>query len=86
MNRAVSVLLKPHWVFILPVLHLAGCIATTITGHEWMPVIESELPFGVLLLAINWRVGYPLVVFGVFGTLWWVCLSWMLFKWLSRPD
>jgi hypothetical protein len=78
--------LKPHWVFILPVLHLAGCIVTAITGFEWMPVVVSELPFGVLLLAIVWRFDNPLFIFGVFGTLWWMWLSWMLFKWLSRPD
>jgi len=69
MNRLVSVLLKPHWVFILPPLHLAGCIATATTGFEWLPVALSEFPAGILLTAIAWRFGHPMIWFGVFGTL-----------------
>jgi hypothetical protein len=68
MNRLVSVLLKPHWVFILPVFHFAGCIATSISGLEWMPIIVSEFPAGILLAAIAWHFGHPLLWFGVFGT------------------
>src|ERR1700730_2647776 len=41
LNRIVRLLLDPRWVFILPVLHLAGCIATALTGLEWLPVIIS---------------------------------------------
>jgi hypothetical protein len=85
MNRLVSVLLKPHWVFILPPLHLAGCIATAISGHEWMPVILSELPFGILLTGIAWRFDHPLFWFGVFGTTWWSWLSRIFFDYLYGP-
>jgi hypothetical protein len=84
MKQVLNVLPKPHWVFILPAVHLAGCIVTAIRGFEWMPVIVSELPFGLLLAAIAWRFDHPLFVFATFGTLWWYWLSRMLFKWLSN--
>jgi len=86
MNRLLNVLLKPHWVFILPPLHLAGCILTAITGLEWMPVIVSELPAGFFLAVVVWRFGHPLFWFGVFGTLWWCWLSQMFFNYLLRSD
>jgi hypothetical protein len=86
MNRFLSILLKPHWVFILPLLHLAGCIATAATGLEWLPVILSEFPAGIFLMIIAWRFGYPMIWFGVFGTLWWCWLSKKFFDYLSRPD
>ena len=86
MNRFLNVRLKPHWVYLLPLLHLAGCILTALTNFEWMPVIISELPIGALLLAADWRFGYPLFWFGVFGTLWWYWLSKMLFNFLSKRE
>jgi hypothetical protein len=86
MNRVVSSLLKPHWVFILPPLHLAGCIATAATGLEWLPVLLSELPAGILIGAIAWRFGHPLFWCGVLGTLWWYWLSRMFFEYLSTQD
>jgi hypothetical protein len=72
MNRLVGVLLKPHWVFILPPLHLGGCILTAVTNFEWTPVILSEFPAGILLSVIAWRFGHPMIWFGVFGTFWWL--------------
>ena len=86
MKRLLRVLLDPHWVYILPLLHLAGCIVTQITDFEWMPVLVSEFPVGVVLLGIAWRFGHPLFWCGVFGTLWWCWLSWMFFNWLSKTD
>ena len=80
------VLLKPHWVFILPPLHLGGCILTAVNNSEWAPVILSEFPAGILLTAIAWRFGHPMIWFGVFGTFWWCWLSIMFFKYLSRTD
>lgn len=86
MNRILKVLLSPHWVFILPLLHLAGCILTAIAGIEWMPVVVSELPLGPLLAAIAWRFGHPLFWFGILGTLWWFWLSRMFFRYLSTSQ
>jgi hypothetical protein len=83
-QRFVRILLNPHWVYILPLLHLIGCIATAVTGFEWLPVAVSELPLGVLLVAIAWRFGHPLFWFGIFGTLWWYWLARMAFNWLLR--
>ena len=89
MNRVVTVLLRPHWVFILPPLHLAGCILATVTGSwstVWMAVMLSEYPAGFIIGAIQYVFGRPLFWFGVFGTVWWCWLSWQFFKYLSRPD
>jgi hypothetical protein len=84
MNRLLNVLLKPHWVYVLPLLHLAGCVLTSITDFEWMPVLFSEFPVGMVLGAIVWRFDHPLFWCGVFGTLWWYWLSRMLFNYLSK--
>jgi hypothetical protein len=86
MNRFWGVLLNPHCAYILPVFHLAGCIATAIGHVEWMPVIISEFPAGLLLTAIAWRFGHPLFWYGVFGTLWWCWLSRMFFNFLSASE
>jgi hypothetical protein len=86
MNRLLNVLQNRHWVYLLPLLHLAACILTSVNNLEWMPVIISEFPVGVFLLAIVWNLGYPLFWFGVFGTLWWYWLSRMLFNWLSKSS
>jgi hypothetical protein len=37
---------------------------------EWLLVIVSEFPAGILLAAIAWRFGHSLLWFGVFGTFW----------------
>ena len=84
MKRLLRVLLNPYWVYILPLLHLAGCIVTATTDFAWMPVAFSEFPVGPLLLGIAWRFGHPLFWFGVFGTLWWCWLSWAFFNYLSK--
>jgi len=56
MGRLFRVLLVPHWVYILPLLHLAGCILTAITDSAWFPVAASELPVGILLTAVAWAL------------------------------
>lgn len=86
MRRVFRILLDPRWVYILPVLHLVGCLMTAVKDFEWMPVILSEFPTGILLLGIAWRFGHPLFWFGVFGTLWWCWLSRMFFVYLSKSD
>lgn len=86
MKKILRVLLDPRWVYILPVLHLAGCIATYITRFEWLPVLISELPIGFLLVGLAWRYGNPLLWCGLFGTLWWCWLARMFFRYLSRSD
>jgi hypothetical protein len=85
-KKLFRVLLDPRWVYILPLLHLGGCILTAITKLEWLPVIISEFPAGILLSAIAWHFGHPMLWFGVFGTLWWCWLSRMFFEYLSRSD
>lgn len=86
MKQILRVLLDPRWVYILPVLHLAGCILTAVTDFEWVPVILSEFPAGILLGIIAWRFGHPMIWFEVFGTLWWCWLSRKFYTYLSRPD
>jgi hypothetical protein len=86
MRRLLRVLLNPHWVYILPLLHLAGFIMTAIMDFEWMPVVVSEFPVGPLLLGIAWRFGHPLFWFGVFGSLWWCWLSHMFFNYLRKSN
>lgn len=71
------------FVYILPVVHLMGCIAIAILGLAWMPVIFSDFPASVLLMGFAWRFGYPLFWFGMFGTLWWYLVSIFLF-WLWK--
>ena len=80
MTRPLRILPRPRWVYLLPLLHLVGCIATAVKDFEWMPVAFSEFPVGILLLGVAWRFGHPLFWFGVFGTLWWYWLSPIFFN------
>lgn len=75
MKRFLQILLDPRWAYILPAVHLLGCILTAVREFEWLPVIISEFPAGLVLTAIVWRFGHPSFWFGVFGTLWWCFLS-----------
>ena len=86
MTKVLHILLGPHWVYILPVLHLAGCVMTALKDFVWMPVILSEFPAGVFILVIAWRFGHPLFWFGIFGTLWWCWLSQVFFVYLRESD
>ena len=38
-------------------------------------MIKVDFPFSALLIIFDWRYDYPLLWFGVFGTLWWYLLS-----------
>jgi len=69
------------FIYVLPFLHLMGCIATAVLDLAWMPVVMSDFPASALLMGLAWRFGHPLFWLGVFGTLWWYLLS-IFFFWL----
>ena len=60
-------------VLVLPLLHLLLCIVVQLNASEggwwWFPMYLVDLPFSALLVHVPFLPG--LVVFGVFGTLWW---------------
>jgi len=70
---------QPAWVYVLPALYLGLCltIALDLIPSEgswgWFPAFVAALPFSIVLLPVT-RVA-PLLVFGVFGTLWWYLVS-----------
>ena len=73
-------------VLVLPALYLCLCVGVSVLSLEgswgWFVPFLTAFPFSVVLLpALN--VLPPLVVFGVFGTLWWCLLSWLILL-LSR--
>jgi hypothetical protein len=70
-------------VYILPSLHLTGCVATALLDLAWMPVAFSDFPVSALLVGFAWRFGHPLFWFGVFGTIWWYSVS-IFFFWLWK--
>jgi hypothetical protein len=39
-----------------------------------MPIVTVDFPVSILLFALVWRFGHPLLWFGVLGTLWWIFL------------
>ena len=72
-------------VLVLPIIHLALCIAVQFTssggGWAWFPVYIADLPFSYLLVFV---AGVPaFVVFGILGTLWWYFIS-VFLRWFFR--
>ena len=64
-------------VYLLPLLHLCACIiiafASITKGWEYLGLID--FPASALIVAIDYNFDHPLLLFGVFGTLWWYFLS-----------
>jgi hypothetical protein len=69
---------KGHFlVFLLPLLHLCTCIIIVLAqlGKGWEYLGLIDFPASVLIVAIDYNFDHPLILFGVFGTLWWYFLS-----------
>ena len=68
------------WFYLLPLAHLGAClwVALARSGFgilpAWMPIVTVDFPVSILLFALVWRFGHPLLWFGVLGTLWWIFL------------
>jgi hypothetical protein len=68
---------RSYFLFVLPFLHLCLCLATMVLLRNaegswmWFPMFIVDFPFSILLLFIGRICPYPLLVFGIGGTLWW---------------
>jgi len=68
---------KPYLVYLLPILHLGGCVAIWLTHNlEYMIVID--FPISILFVGLTYAGINPLITFGIVGTLWWYLLSLVL--------
>jgi len=65
------------WIYLLPFLHLSGCILISVAQlvSGWQYLIVFDFPFSILIVGATWRFDYPLFWFGIFGTAWWYFLS-----------
>jgi hypothetical protein len=76
---------NPLLVYLLPFLHLGGCV-TIWAGHidsGWQKLIIVDFPFSLVLVALLYRDDNPLLIFGVLGTLWWYVLSLLVRRFFS---
>ena len=62
---------------LLPCLHLCGClgiwIARSQVGLDYLFFID--FPVSGLLFGMSYIIDRPILLYGVFGTLWWFLLS-----------
>jgi hypothetical protein len=87
---SLSTLLRPTLLLlVLPVSHLVLCLAVqvnaTLGSWSWFPVFLIDFPFSFLLIRIEFLP--PIVIFGIFGTLWWYVLAIViraLFTWRAE--
>jgi hypothetical protein len=63
-------------VYLLPLLHLCACVVVAFAhvGRGWEYLGLVDIPASVLIVAISYNFDHPLILFGVFGTLWWYLL------------
>jgi hypothetical protein len=74
-------------ILVLPALHLGFCLFIQFANFEgswgWFLAFLVDLPFSVLLLPLGkYLSGF--VCFGVFGTLWWFFLSWLVARLVGK--
>jgi hypothetical protein len=72
--------------YVLPAVHLSACAVISITRIEsgWEQMIKIDFPFSLLLGALTYIKDYPLLWFGVLGTLWWFFLPWFFWYVLTH--
>lgn len=71
--------------------HLLLCVIVQLNPSEgswqWFPIFVIDLPVSILLEQISALSGY--IVYGVFGTLWWLILSAVIrriYRQIMSPD
>jgi hypothetical protein len=64
-------------IYMLPFLHLCACMIIALARLEsgWGYLLFVDAPASILILAESYNWDHPLILFGVFGTLWWYLLS-----------
>jgi hypothetical protein len=64
-------------VHLLPALHLCACLIVWVTqsqtGLDYLFFID--LPISGLLFGVAYSFNHPVLLYAVFGTLWWYLLS-----------
>ncbi len=87
MNRRTA---KPDkiWIYLLPVLHFLACVTIAVakleSGVHYL--IYLDFPFSLLLVMLGWRHDTFLILFATLGTLWWLWLSWVIFRLLWKSE
>jgi len=74
---------RHYGILVLPILHLCFCFFIQFSHTEgswgWFLVFLVDIPFSVFLFPLQ-NYFSALVCFGVFGTLWWLLVSWLLMR------
>jgi hypothetical protein len=69
-----------YLVYLLPVLHLGGCLAIWLT-HNLGYMLIIDAPFSALFLGLAYKGVNPVISFGILGTLWWYLIS-LVIRWI----
>jgi hypothetical protein len=74
MTETNSLTGRSYLVYLLPFLHLGGCLAIWLSHNlEYMIVID--FPISILFVVLMYKGVNPVISFGILGTLWWYLLS-----------
>jgi hypothetical protein len=74
MTETNSLTGRSHLVYLLPLLHLGGCLAIWLT-HNLQCMIVIDFPLSILFVVLMYKGVNPVISFGIIGTLWWYLLS-----------
>lgn len=74
MRETNSLIARSYLVYLLPVLHLGGCLAMWLS-HDLERMIVIDFPISVLFVGLMYKGVHPVISFGILGTLWWYLLS-----------
>lgn len=72
--------------YLLPLAHLCACFVIAIAKIEsgWVQMIKIDFPFSLVLIGLTYAKDFPLLWFGVLGTLWWFFLPWFFWYVLTN--
>jgi hypothetical protein len=62
-------------IHTLPLLHICACLAIEFTRAGWGFLTVADIPMSAVIIALGYNYDYPLLWFGVLGTVWWYLLS-----------
>ena len=72
--------------YTLPLVHLCACLFIAVANIEsgWEQMIEIDFPFSIVLVGLVYLKDWPLLWFGVLGSLWWFFLPWFFWYILTH--
>ncbi len=75
-----------RWYYFPPLAHVCTCALVAGLPNQVgvEPLVWIDFPASILILAATWSSDYPVLVFGILGSLWWYLVSRSVDIWRLR--